>query len=224
MNRLLTCTALGLVLGLSPALAQDPNPTDETQMPPAMEQPAAPSEVAPAAPAEPADPAAPIPGDTSEMSPAQPDQSLPQSSEAPKNIEPAAPKSAEAESGGAQFLARQDSSDLLATNLIGETVYNGQDESIGEINDLVTDQGGKIVAVLVGYGGFLGMGEKDVAIRFEDLRIVREDNNNVKVMADLSEETLAAAPDFEKLSEQNVTVGADTERDGAEERGASESY
>lgn len=224
MNRLLTCTALGLVLGLSPALAQDPNPADETQMPPAMQEPAAPSEVVPSEPAEPSDPAAPIPGDTSEMSPAEPDQSLPQSSEAPKSIEPAAPKSAEADSGGAQFLTRQESNDLLATNLIGEAVYNGQDESIGEINDLLTDESGKIVAVLVGYGGFLGMGEKDVAIRFEDLRIVREDNNDVKVVADLSEETLAAAPDFERLSEQNVTVGADTDRDNAAERGASETY
>lgn len=236
MNRLLTCTALGLVLGLSPALAQEQNPAEDTQSPPALQEPALPPEVVPSDPAQPSDPAAPIPGDTSEMSPSQPDQSIPPSAEgpgepatppsaeAPQSIEPAAPKSAEAD-GGAQFLTKQESSDYLASNLIGESVYNNQDEVIGSISDLVTDDSGKIVAVLLGHGGFLGMGQKDVAIRFEDLKIAREDNNDIKVVANMSPDTLASAPDYEKLSEQSVTVGADSDRDdAADQRGASETY
>jgi len=204
MNRLLSCTALGLVLGLSPALAEPQLPADDTQTPPALEQPAQPSEVMPSEPSEPSDPAAPIPGDTSE---AQPNPASPPSAEAPQPIEPAAPKSAEA-SGGAQFLTKQESGDVLASNLIGESVYNGQDEAIGGINDLVTDESGKVVAVLIGAGGFLGMGEKDVAIRFEDLRLVREEDNGIKVIADLNQDTLASAPDYETLAEQQVAVGS----------------
>ena len=171
MNRFLSCTALGLVLSLSPALAEPQLPADDTQAPPALEQPAQPSEVMPSEPSEPSDPAAPIPGDSSEMSPqispADPGEATPppQSSEAPQSIEPAAPKSAEA-SGGTQFLTKQESGDVLASNLIGKSVYNAQDEAIGDINDLVTDESGKVLAVLIGTGGFLGMGEKDVAIRF----------------------------------------------------------
>ena len=42
-------------------------------------------------------------------------------------------------------------------------------KSIGDINDLVADESGKVVAVLVGTGGFLGLGEKDVALGYEDL-------------------------------------------------------
>ena len=49
---------------------------------------------------------------------------------------------------------------MLASNLIGQSVVNSQDESIGDINDLVTDESGKVIAVLVGSGGFLGLGEK----------------------------------------------------------------
>jgi len=237
MNRLLTCTALGLVLGLSPALAQDQG--GDTQSPPALQDPAQPSEVTPSDPGEPSDPAAPIPGDSSEMSPSQPDASPPQAqapsepvsppsaeapssepatpptAEAPKSIEPAAPSTAEAP-GGSQFLSRQESSDYLASNLIGESVYNSQDEAIGTINDLITDNSGKIVAVLVGYGGFLGMGDKDVALRFEDLRIAREDNNDLKVVANVSQDVLASAPDYETLSEQNVTVGKSDREDMAQ--------
>jgi hypothetical protein len=211
MNRFLTCTAVGLFLGLSPALAEPQPPADEAQTPPAVNQPSQIPEVMPD-PAQPSDPAAPIPGDSSQVSPSpmQPgaDAAPPaQSSEAPLAIEPAAPKSADA-SAGAKFLDRQASDDWLATNLIGQSVYNGQDEAIGDINDLVTDQGGKIVAVLIGSGGFLGLGEKDVALRFEDLRLARDENDAVKIIADVNKETLAAAPDYQTLSEQKVTVGS----------------
>jgi hypothetical protein len=74
---------------------------------------------------------------------------------------------------------------------------------------------------LIGHGGFLGMGQKDVAIRFEDLKLTRDENNDIKVVANLDKDTLAAAPDYEKLSEQSVSVGAD---DRGEQRGASETY
>ncbi|MGZ8416981.1 MAG: PRC-barrel domain-containing protein, partial [Methyloceanibacter sp.] len=61
MTRLLTSTAVALVLGLTPALAQAP--ADQAQTPPALQDPAQPSE---AVPSEPAKPAAPLAGETSE--------------------------------------------------------------------------------------------------------------------------------------------------------------
>jgi PRC-barrel domain protein len=213
MNRFLTTTAVGLFLGLAPAMAQqDLPPADDGQTPPAVNAPSQIPEVMPD-PAQPTDPAAPIPGDSSEAIPApmQPgsDATPPaQSSEAtPLPMEPAAPKSAEA-SGGPQFLAKQASDDWLASNLIEHTVYNTQDEIVGDVNDLVTDRNGKIVAVLVGTGGFLGIGEKDVALRFEDLKLARDENDNVKIIADVNKDVLAAAPDYQTLVEQQVTVGA----------------
>jgi hypothetical protein len=209
------------VLGLAPALAQDQPPADDTQAPPAAaEQPAQPSEVMPSEPSQPTDPGAPIPGDTSEAP--QPEPALPPAAEAPSEqasppsaeapSEPAAPKSAEAPSG-TQFLSKQESTDYLASSLIGQSVYNAQDEVIGDINDLVSDQSGKFVAVLIGAGGFLGMGEKDVALRFEDLKFTRDENNNIKMIADLSKDVLASAPDYETLSEQDIAVGAGGEVD-----------
>jgi hypothetical protein len=211
MNRFLTCTAVGLFLGLAPALAEPQLPADDAQTPPAVNQPSQIPEVMPDS-AQPSDPAAPIPGESSQVtpSPMQPgDSAAPpaQSSEAPFSIEPAAPKAADA-SGSGQFLSKQASDDVLATNLIGQSVYNAQDENIGDINDLVSDRGGKIVAVLIGSGGFLGLGEKDVAVRFEDLKLARDESDNVKIIADLNKETLAAAPDYETLYEQKVTVGS----------------
>ena len=63
MNRFLTCTAVGLFLSLSPALAEPQLPSDDAQTPPAANQPSQIPEVMPDS-AQPADPAAPIPGDS----------------------------------------------------------------------------------------------------------------------------------------------------------------
>lgn len=205
MNRLLTCTAVGLIMGLTPAMAQTEPPMDETQNPPAMQEPmepGAPAEVTPTEPSDPSDPAEPIPGQSM-----APDEASPPSdaAEAPTPISP--DQSAEASPDSPQFLTRQESDDWLASSLIGKAVVNAENESIGHINDLVTGEDGQIVAALIGTGGFLGLGEKEVALRYEDLRIVRDEDNDVTVMANVTGDTLASAPDFEKLSEQEVTVG-----------------
>jgi hypothetical protein len=219
MTRLLATTAVGLFLGLTPAFAQADPPAGQNASPPAVQQPAQPSEMKPSEPAspspdaatdamKPADPA--NPGASTEAAP--PATPAPKSSEAPESIIPdsagKADKSAEAESASPQFLAKQDSADWLASDLIGRSVVNASNESIGEINDLITDEDGKIVAALIGAGGFLGIGQKDVAVRFEDLKLARDENGDISVMSDLSNDTLASAPDYETLSEQQMTVGA----------------
>lgn len=111
-------------------------------------------------------------------------------------------------SESAQFLDEQKPDDWLASTLIDKPAVNSQGETIGDVNDLVTDQNGKIIAALIGVGGFLGIGEKDVAVRFEDLKLTRDDNDNVKVTLNISKEMLAAAPDYKTLEEQSVVEGS----------------
>ena len=209
MKRLLTCTAVGLFIGLTPALAQSEPPLDESQTPPAMQEPAQPAEQLPV---EPSDPAEPIPN---EMAPsaAQPDPISPPSlsTEAPRSISPDQPEMTLVDS--LQFLTKQDNDDLLASHLIGESVVNANNESIGTISDLVTDADGKVAAVLIRSGSFLGIGGKDVALRFEDIKFSRDEDNTITVMANISADTLAAAPDYETLEEQKVTVGSTSKTD-----------
>jgi sporulation protein YlmC with PRC-barrel domain len=126
----------------------------------------------------------------------------------PRSISPEDAIEESATLNSPRFLTKQASDDWLASNLIGQPVVNADDEAIGDINDLVTDKDGKVVAVLIGAGGFLGLGEKDVAVNFEDLKIARDDDHNVKVISDLTSEMLSSAPDYERLNEQAVTVGA----------------
>ena len=61
-----------------------------------------------------------------------------------------------------------------ASKLVGLSVYNEKNESVGSINDMLTDKNGKIVAVVIGVGGFLGVGEHLVAVPFEKVKFATE--------------------------------------------------
>jgi hypothetical protein len=56
------------------------------------------------------------------------------------------------------------------SKVIGLNVYNDQNEKIGSIKDLMVDKSGKIESAVIGVGGFLGMGERDVAVKFSELK------------------------------------------------------
>jgi hypothetical protein len=74
----------------------------------------------------------------------------------------------------------------LATNFIGESVYNGTGanaENIGDVNDIVIGSKGEVQSVVVGVGGFLGIGEKSVSIEFPKLTWVEANGDRWLVTA-----------------------------------------
>ena len=61
-----------------------------------------------------------------------------------------------------------------ASKLVGLNVYNDSNESLGSINDLLTDKSGDIKGVVIGVGGFLGVGEHLVAVPLDKVKFVDE--------------------------------------------------
>jgi sporulation protein YlmC with PRC-barrel domain len=61
-----------------------------------------------------------------------------------------------------------------ASKLVGVNVYNEANEKIGDINDVILDKSGKVANVILGVGGFLGMGEHYVAVAFDKLKWVND--------------------------------------------------
>ncbi|NOJ42057.1 PRC-barrel domain-containing protein [Bradyrhizobium australiense] len=61
-----------------------------------------------------------------------------------------------------------------ASKLVGLNVYNDSNESLGSINDLLTDKSGNIKAAVIGVGGFLGVGEHLVAVPLDKVKFVDE--------------------------------------------------
>ena len=69
-------------------------------------------------------------------------------------------------------LAAPEPGQIMGSDLRGTRVYGANNESIGDISDLLLDRQGQVVAAIVGVGGFLGIGQKDVAVPFGALEIV----------------------------------------------------
>ncbi|MFN3882949.1 MAG: PRC-barrel domain-containing protein [Nitrincola lacisaponensis] len=85
---------------------------------------------------------------------------------------------------------------IKASNLLGTKVQTQSDEEIGSVNELIIDANGQVVAILIGVGGFLGVGEKDVAIGWGHItRSGTADKAELRV--DLSADDLRSAPKFE---------------------------
>ncbi|MGQ7260579.1 PRC-barrel domain-containing protein [Vreelandella sp. V005] len=88
-------------------------------------------------------------------------------------------------------------SDTLTGNQVKSSVED--DEDIGTITDLVIDEDGQINAVVVGVGGFLGMGEKKVAIEWDSLELTKDENGEDYVITvSASQEALESAEEYHR--------------------------
>jgi len=96
------------------------------------------------------------------------------------------------------FLASVPAGGIRADDLIGSNIRSRADNSnIGSVSDIVIDQDGRVVAVIVGVGGFLGLGQKDVAIGWDAIqRTQKRTGRGYDYFIDASEESLRNAPTF----------------------------
>jgi sporulation protein YlmC with PRC-barrel domain len=78
------------------------------------------------------------------------------------------------QSGATSFIEVRPQDQFRASKLIGTRVYGANNESIGEINDVLMDQNGRAHGVIIGVGGFLGIGEKDVAVPMTALQFMAD--------------------------------------------------
>lgn len=102
--------------------------------------------------------------------------------------------------GSAMFVTQQAPGNILASSLVGASVENPTNEELGDINDVVLTADGRVDAVVIGVGGFLGIGEKDVAVSYSAIERMTDANGNVALVLNASEEDLEAAPQYVTVS------------------------
>lgn len=181
-RKLLTTVAAGALFATAFA------PVAFSQTAPQPANPAAPTQSAPADPASPA-PVAP-------MAPAGGD-----AAQAPAP----APSTDTAQAGGDSYLTQQAPDQVSANTYIGQSVYNGNNESIGSVNDLIMKKDGGLVAAVIGVGGFLGIGEKNVAVPMEKVTVAQNtQDGSIKLTTTETAESLKAAPEFKTLAMQSA--------------------
>jgi len=84
---------------------------------------------------------------------------------------------------------------IRATQMDGSTVYDAQNQKVGDVKDIILDRDGKVAAVVLDVGAFLGIGGKNVAIGMSDLKITQDDNNKPRFTVDMTKDQLKALPE-----------------------------
>lgn len=107
---------------------------------------------------------------------------------------------------------------VLASAFMGETVYENEKAdaaTVGKVSDLVLAPDGKIEAIVVGVGGFLGVGEKDVAVSPDQLKAAVRSDGKTWLIMKASKDQLNAAPAFDRSKLADAASGATGAGSGA---------
>ena len=148
-------------------------------------------------------PSAPSPPAAQSSPPATPPAKAPEMSSP-------APSSAAADKSSAKFVNSQRSDQFLASKFKGTDVVGNDNEKIGDISDILFDKSGKVEAYVLGVGGFLGIGAKDVALAPSAFQVVPGDkskNEDDKLKLSMTKDELKQAATFEPYKAPSATTG-----------------
>ena len=127
----------------------------------------------------------------------------------PANPPPARAEMAPAD--GAKFISAQSADQFVFSKFKGTNVLGPDDAKVGDVTDLLLDKSGKVLGVIVGVGGFLGIGEKSVAMKLDRLQISHDSRDgSVQLIMDAKKEELTNTPAFKSKRDQ------ESERQAAE--------
>lgn len=91
-----------------------------------------------------------------------------------------------------------DASSVSAEDLVGLRVYDANKEWVGEVDNLIVTPTGDVVAAILGVGGYLGIGEKDVVVDFSTLMLTRNmDDDSLRIYADVTKDQLEDLPAYD---------------------------
>jgi sporulation protein YlmC with PRC-barrel domain len=108
-------------------------------------------------------------------------------------------------SGRAEIMTNVPNDSATVTDWYKQTVYDPSDNKIGEIMDVLVSPDGRATALIVGVGGFLGAGEKDVAVPFSAVKHTLKDKK-IYLTMDTTKDALKSAPGFKYDREKTSWV------------------
>ena len=121
----------------------------------------------------------------------------------------ASPLADSAKPSSSQIVDTQGRDEWLASKLRGTTVLGSDNQKVGDVVDILLDKSGQVRAFIVGVGGVLGLGAKEVAIDLTEFREVPASNGNkAQLKVPMTKEQLTQAPDFKPLPSPPATTGS----------------
>ena len=110
--------------------------------------------------------------------------------------QPAPPAAAPATGPAVQVMTSLPANSSSINHWYKQNVYDPSDNKIGEIQDVLLDREGKATALIIGVGGFLGIGEKDVAVPFNAVRVTTKGDNKSYLVMNTTKDALKDAKGF----------------------------
>ena len=118
-----------------------------------------------------------------------------------------------------QIVVQEANTVLAKQDLIGQTVYAPDKAKIGSISDLILSKDGKSVeGFLIGVGGFLGIGEKSVALKLEKLKMTTAADGTMELAMDMTKDELRNTPSFKSKRDVDAEKAAEQRRNEAPQR------
>jgi sporulation protein YlmC with PRC-barrel domain len=122
---------------------------------------------------------------------------------------PAGPPGDSVRPGSPQIVTTQGNSEWLASKLKGTAVLGSDNQKVGDIVDILLDKAGQVRALIVGVGGVLGVGAKEVAIELSEFRETpASDGSKAQLKVPMTKEQLSQAPNFKPLPSPPATTGS----------------
>jgi hypothetical protein len=112
-----------------------------------------------------------------------------------------------------QIVVQEAKTVLAKQDLIGQTVYAPDKAKVGSISDLILSKNGKSVeGFVIGVGGFLGIGEKSVALKMEKLKMASGANGAMELSMDMTKDELSNTPSFKSRKDVKAEKAAEQRR------------
>lgn len=127
-------------------------------------------------------------------------------------------------STSAAVITQQSPNQWLASKFMGTDVIGADDAKIGDVSDVLFDKSGKVDALIVGVGGFLGIGQKDVALPISSFQVVaansgKNNSSSDQLRLSMTKDQLQQMAEFKAMGSSATTTGAAT-GDNAGSRGS----
>ena len=135
---------------------------------------------------------------------------------APETPAPTMTQPQRTDTTAAQVLATIPTNAMTVTHWYKQSVYDPANSKIGDIEDVLIDKDAKVVALVIGVGGFLGLGEKHVAVPYDAVRMTTKDSNKWYLVMSSTKDALKNAPGYKydrtsmTWMPENATTGSGT--------------
>lgn len=106
------------------------------------------------------------------------------------------------------------SQSVTVTDWYKQSVYDTQNNKIGDIKDVLVDSDGKVNALIISVGGFLGAGEKDVAVKFDAVKKTEKDNK-IRLTMNANKDEMKSAPGLKYDRQSTTWVPDNNNKNGA---------